>query len=199
MDVYGIITDKIVTLLENGVVPWRRPWASAGLPRNLASKKLYRGVNVFLLSSSKYVSPLWLTLRQANELGGHVRKGEESTFVIYWKVGNVIQEDLDLEKTEEKTRQSCAPRRRSATADGLCPQLCRRSEQSVAALRGFPAHVYVAAKGGIISLTRALAGEYANNRIRANAICPALVKTDRVLQRYGDPDDLDSATPQHRQ
>ena len=60
---------------------------------------------------------------------------------------------------------------------------------SVAALRGFPAHVYVAAKGGIISLTRALAGEYAKNGIRANAICPGLVKTDRVLQRFGNPDD----------
>jgi NAD(P)-dependent dehydrogenase (short-subunit alcohol dehydrogenase family) len=67
---------------------------------------------------------------------------------------------------------------------------------SVAGLRGYPAHVYVAAKGGIISLTRALAGEYAKNRIRANAICPGLVKTDRVLQRFGDPDDVNSGTPQ---
>jgi NAD(P)-dependent dehydrogenase (short-subunit alcohol dehydrogenase family) len=67
---------------------------------------------------------------------------------------------------------------------------------SVAALRGFPAHVYVAAKGGIISFTRALAGQYAKNGIRANAICPGLVKTDRVLQRVGDPDDPNSGTPQ---
>jgi antirestriction protein ArdC len=107
MDVYGIITERIVTLLENGVVPWRRPWTSAGLPRNLVSKKPYRGVNVFLLSASKYVSPFWLTVRQANELGGHARKGEESTIVVYWKVDNVIQpgEDLDLEKIEQKTRR----------------------------------------------------------------------------------------------
>jgi len=107
MDVYGIITERIVTLLENGVVPWRRPWTSAGLPRNLVSKKPYRGVNVFLLSASKYVSPFWLTLRQANELGGHVRKGEESTIVVYWKVDNVRQrgKDLDLEETEQKTRR----------------------------------------------------------------------------------------------
>jgi len=67
---------------------------------------------------------------------------------------------------------------------------------SVAALRGFPAHVYVAAKGGIISLTRALAGEYAKKGIRANAICPGLVKTDRVMQRFGDTDDPNSGTPQ---
>jgi NAD(P)-dependent dehydrogenase (short-subunit alcohol dehydrogenase family) len=67
---------------------------------------------------------------------------------------------------------------------------------SVAALRGFPAHVYVAAKGGIISLTRALAGQYAKNGIRANAICPGLVKTERVLQRFGDPNDPSSGSPQ---
>jgi NAD(P)-dependent dehydrogenase (short-subunit alcohol dehydrogenase family) len=52
---------------------------------------------------------------------------------------------------------------------------------SVAALRGsFPGHAYVAAKGGIISLTKGLAGEYAKNGIRANAIAPGLVKTERV-------------------
>jgi NAD(P)-dependent dehydrogenase (short-subunit alcohol dehydrogenase family) len=67
---------------------------------------------------------------------------------------------------------------------------------SVAALRGFPAHVYAAAKGGIISFTRALAAEYAKNGIRANAICPGLVKTERVLQRFGDPNDPNSGTPQ---
>jgi NAD(P)-dependent dehydrogenase (short-subunit alcohol dehydrogenase family) len=67
---------------------------------------------------------------------------------------------------------------------------------SVAALRGFPAHVYVAAKGGIISFTRALAGEYAKNGIRANPICPGLVKTDRVLQRFGNADDPNSGSKQ---
>lgn len=67
---------------------------------------------------------------------------------------------------------------------------------SVAALQGFQAHVYSAAKGGIISLTRSLAGQYAKNGIRANAICPGLVKTDRVLQRFGDPNDQNSGSPQ---
>ena len=107
MDVYAIVTEKIVNLLENGVVPWRRPWTSTGLPRNLVSKKPYRGLNFFLLSASKYVSPFWLTLRQANELGGNVRKGEESTLIIYWKVDDVKQgtEDLDARETEEKTRR----------------------------------------------------------------------------------------------
>ena len=46
MDIYAIVTEKIINLLESGVVPWRRPWTSAGLPRNLVSKKPYRGINV---------------------------------------------------------------------------------------------------------------------------------------------------------
>jgi NAD(P)-dependent dehydrogenase (short-subunit alcohol dehydrogenase family) len=68
---------------------------------------------------------------------------------------------------------------------------------SVAALRGqFAGHVYVAAKGGIISLTKALAGEYAQYGIRANAICPGLVMTDRVKQRFGENLDAPAPTPQ---
>jgi antirestriction protein ArdC len=105
MDVYEIVTEKIINLLEQGVVPWRRPWTSTGLPRNLVSKKPYRGLNFFLLLASKYVSPLWLTMRQANELGGHVRKGEESTVVIYWKIDDVNQRPEDADESEEKTRR----------------------------------------------------------------------------------------------
>ena len=107
MDIYAIVTDKIINLLEQGVVPWRRPWTSAGLPRNLVSKKPYRGINHFLLSASKYVSPFWLTIRQANELGGHVRKGEESAIVVFWKVEDATQstKDLDHEETNEKARR----------------------------------------------------------------------------------------------
>ncbi len=56
---------------------------------------------------------------------------------------------------------------------------------SVVALRGnHPAHVYSAAKGGLISLTRSLAGSYAMDGVRANVICPGLVKTDRIKARY---------------
>jgi len=57
---------------------------------------------------------------------------------------------------------------------------------SVAALMGFtPAHVYVAAKGGIISLTKAMACEYAEQRVRVNVICPGAVMTERVKTRTG--------------
>ena len=106
MDVYEIVTEKILKLLEEGVVPGRRPWTSTGLPRNLISKKPYRGINHFLLSASKYVSPFWLTMRQANELAGTVRRGEESTVVVFWKVVEVQNAgELDNEETDAKTRR----------------------------------------------------------------------------------------------
>ena len=107
MDIYAIVTDKIINLLESGVVPWRKPWTSTGLPRNLVSKRPYNGINYFLLSASKYVSSFWLTYRQATELGGHVRKGEESTIVVFWKVEDLKQigEDLDAEENNEKNRR----------------------------------------------------------------------------------------------
>ena len=68
--VYQIVTDRIVAKLESGVVPWRRPWGEYGIPMNVASKRAYRGVNVFLLSASGFEAPYWLTYRQAQERGG---------------------------------------------------------------------------------------------------------------------------------
>jgi NAD(P)-dependent dehydrogenase (short-subunit alcohol dehydrogenase family) len=68
---------------------------------------------------------------------------------------------------------------------------------SGAALRGAsPAHVYSAAKGGILSLTRALAGTYAKDNVRVNAICAGRILTERILARYGTPDDPKPAADQ---
>ena len=59
---------------------------------------------------------------------------------------------------------------------------------SGAALRGSSsAHVYTAAKGAIVSLTRALAGAYAKENIRVNTICSGRVNTERVRETYGIP------------
>jgi antirestriction protein ArdC len=112
MDTYAIVTEKIINLLEQGIVPWRRPWSATGLPRNLVSKNPYRGVNLFLLSATKYVSPFWLTMKQANELGGSVRKGEHSQIVVFWKVDQIAkaetETDPEKDAAEEKSRRvSC--------------------------------------------------------------------------------------------
>ena len=109
MDTYAIVTEKIVNLLEQGIVPWRRPWSATGLPRNVVSKKPYRGINLFLLSATKYVSPFWLTMKQANELGGSVHKGEHSQIVVFWKVDQFPNADSESDSEEheadEKTRR----------------------------------------------------------------------------------------------
>jgi antirestriction protein ArdC len=86
MDVYQVITNRLIEKLEAGCVPWRKPWRSIGAPRNLVSKKLYRGVNVWLLTVQGYTSPHWATIRQINELGGSVRKGEKATPVVFWRI-----------------------------------------------------------------------------------------------------------------
>lgn len=98
IDIYQTVTDKIIAMLENGVIPWRKPWTgSAGMPKNLLSKKPYRGVNLWMLHASGYTSEYWLTYKQAQELGGSVRKGEKSTLVVYWKM-------LEVERDGEKKK-----------------------------------------------------------------------------------------------
>ena len=72
---YDRITERIVSLLSQGTVPWHKPWhIKTGLPRNLITQKPYRGINVFLLMAMSYESPNWLTLRQANAMGGQISK-----------------------------------------------------------------------------------------------------------------------------
>ena len=93
MNVYEIVTNRIMELLEEGTVPWKKPWRSSEGPRNLISKKPYRGINSFLLNCSPYESDYYLTYNQAVQKGGQVRKGERSTVVIFWKWINTVRED----------------------------------------------------------------------------------------------------------
>jgi len=81
---YKVITDKILEKLEQGTVPWHQPW-STEMSKNLVSRKEYRGINIFVLGSMGYANPYWLTFKQADQLGGHVRRGEKSTPVVFWK------------------------------------------------------------------------------------------------------------------
>lgn len=106
-DVYDVITARIMELLDKGIIPWRKPWRGgrAGMPKNLASGKAYRGVNVFLLHcasmSEGYDSPYWLTFKQAKERGGNVRKGQHGMPVIFW---NWIEKEKTL-ATGDKVKE----------------------------------------------------------------------------------------------
>jgi len=91
-DVYSRVTAKIVADLENGVRPWMKPWsaehAAGRITRPLrASGQPYKGVNVLMLWGEAfdkgYGCPIWMTYKQASELGGQVRKGEHGSLVVY--------------------------------------------------------------------------------------------------------------------
>jgi antirestriction protein ArdC len=91
-DVYSRVTAKIVADLEKGVRPWMKPWnaehAAGRITRPLrASGQPYKGVNVLMLWGEAfdkgYACPIWMTFKQALELGGQVRKGEHGSLVVY--------------------------------------------------------------------------------------------------------------------
>ncbi len=91
-DVYTKITDQIIAALEEGTRPWMKPWQAghvAGpVSRPLRSNgKPYSGINIIMLWATAmqrgYNAPIWMTFRQAQELGAHVRKGEKGTLVVY--------------------------------------------------------------------------------------------------------------------
>lgn len=117
-DLYQTITDRIIAALEAGTTPWLKPWTNAGnhlaLPRNAVSNRLYNGINILLLwlaaEENGYCQSKWITVKAANELGGHIRKGEKATLVVNYnpverekldEEGNVI---LDDEGNPEKER-----------------------------------------------------------------------------------------------
>ena len=88
-----MITDAIIARLEAGVSPWRRTWATtrghSGRPMRACGQP-YRGINALWLwvvaDTNGYISPTWMTYRQASELGGQVRKGERSTVAVFYKI-----------------------------------------------------------------------------------------------------------------
>jgi len=91
-DVYNRVTDKIIAELEKGEHPWLKPWnaehAAGKITRPLRHNGLpYSGINILMLWADAmekgYNAPLWMTFKQAQELGGHVKKGEHGSLVVY--------------------------------------------------------------------------------------------------------------------
>ena len=91
-DLYTRITSRIIADLEQGVRPWLKPWnaehAAGRITRPLRHNGLpYRGINVLMLwgeaMAQGFSCPIWMTYKQASELGGQVRKGERGSLVVY--------------------------------------------------------------------------------------------------------------------
>lgn len=102
-DVYSLVNDRILAALEQGIIPWKRPWTGR-LPTNYDSDKEYRGVNILTFGIAemvrRYSSPYWLTFRQARKHGGHIRKGERATHIVFSekKIREIEKEDGSKEQ-----------------------------------------------------------------------------------------------------
>jgi antirestriction protein ArdC len=97
-DAYQALTDTIVAELEKGLIPWQRPWRtkfSGSLPHNYQTKRFYNGINLLLLAMAPFSDPRWMTFKQVKECGGHVRKGEKGTKIMFWKMIEITAEESD--------------------------------------------------------------------------------------------------------
>lgn len=84
---YDKVNGLILGALDNGVIPWVKPWSSVcDKPKNFATGHEYSGANFFLLSLLGGTSPYFLTFKQVNDLGGSVKAGSKAIPVIYWNV-----------------------------------------------------------------------------------------------------------------
>lgn len=111
-DVYQRITDKIVTDLEKGVRPWFKPWSTEHLSGRVTrplrhNGTPYNGINILSLwlqaIACGYAAPIWMTFKQALELGACVRKGEKGSPVVY--ANKLTRTETDKESGDETTRQ----------------------------------------------------------------------------------------------
>ena len=94
-----IITEQIIKRLEEGNIPWRKPWNGEALaPRNLVTGKPYRGINAFLLACTSFSSPYYLTFKQVQDKGGQVKEGARSFPVVFWKILTGEENETDDEK-----------------------------------------------------------------------------------------------------
>ncbi|MGM3181477.1 ArdC family protein [Dickeya oryzae] len=105
-DIYQTVTDSIITALEAGVKPWTCPWqrvpGMSGLPSNFATGIAYSGMNIMLLwcsaSEQGFCDSRWMTYKQAQAVGGQVRKGEHGTTAIFYTTLEKENEDGEIDQ-----------------------------------------------------------------------------------------------------
>ena len=100
--VFEIVTQRIIAMLEKGVIPWRRPWKGTA-PQNLITRKPYRGINAFILGFSG--GSYFLTFNQAKALGAHVKKGAQGLPVVFWKFREHSKQQQDDENAESSNNR----------------------------------------------------------------------------------------------
>ncbi len=103
VDVYELVTNRIIELLESNTVPWRKPWTERGLPQNLITKRPYRGINLMMLNVLDFEHNLFLTFKQLKTIGGSVKKGEKGQFVVFTKM---VEEEVETNGKKETKKRS---------------------------------------------------------------------------------------------
>jgi len=98
-DIYAHVTSTIITLLENGTVPWRKPW-TIGPPMNLLTRHSYTGINYVLLNALQYAEPYYLTFKQIQAVAGSVKVGEKGHLIVFRKA----VDEADKENSAKTTR-----------------------------------------------------------------------------------------------
>jgi len=106
-NIYEEITGRIIEALEEGVIPWAKPWYAAqyGVHRNALTNRPYRGLNILLLNqiamAEGFIDPRWITFRGSEKLGGHVKKNEKGVQIIFWKFLPITKQEADICKPQE--------------------------------------------------------------------------------------------------
>ena len=95
MDIYAAVTDRIIGQMEQGIIPWHKPWVAAGNCISHATGKPYSLLNQLMLGKAgEYV-----TFKQCQEEGGKVKKGEKASMVVFWKW--IEEKDLETEEVKQ--------------------------------------------------------------------------------------------------
>lgn len=98
LDIYQMVTDRIIAQLENGIIPWKKPWTGVsplnGGAFNRVTKKSYSILNQMLLGEGGE----YATFKQWSALGGKIRKGEKQKVVVFWKIIHKEVEDKEGNK-----------------------------------------------------------------------------------------------------
>ena len=95
MDIYAEVTSRIMQQMENGVIPWRKPWIASGAAVSHATGKAYSLLNQMLLGRPGE----YATYAQIQKAGGYVKKGEKASMVVFWKW--IEQEDEETGEVKE--------------------------------------------------------------------------------------------------
>lgn len=138
-DIYSRVTAQIIAELEKGVRPWVKPWhaehAAGRITRPLRhNAQPYSGINILMLwaaaTAQGFIAPIWMTYRQAQELGAHVRKGEKGSPVVY--ANTLTRTEIDGDTGEEQER--------------AIPYMKAYTVFNAEQVDGLPAHYYAKAR-----------------------------------------------------